>query len=67
MDRKVWEDHSSEFRGKLDRLLKPGDVKAEDVSLFDLALGFVWRVGKVDMGNATCSMGFSLLRRGMRR
>ena len=31
-DRKVWEDHGGEFRGKLDRLLKPGDVRGEDVS-----------------------------------
>lgn len=25
-DRKVWEDRSSEFRSKLDALLKPGDI-----------------------------------------
>ncbi|GKT47698.1 glyoxalase 3 [Colletotrichum spaethianum] len=25
-DRKVWEDHSSEFRSKLDKLLKPSDI-----------------------------------------
>lgn len=30
-DRKVWEDHSSEFRSKLDKLLKPSDIKFEDV------------------------------------
>ncbi|KAL0261441.1 plasma membrane heat shock protein [Diplodia seriata] len=31
-DRKVWEDRSSEFRGKLDKLLKPSDVDWKDVS-----------------------------------
>lgn len=31
-DRAVWEDHSSDFRSKLDNLLKPGDIKADDVS-----------------------------------
>jgi len=28
-DRKVWEDHSTEFRSKLDNLRKPGDINAE--------------------------------------
>lgn len=31
-DRKVWEDHSSEFRSKLDKLLKPSDIKWSNVS-----------------------------------
>lgn len=31
-DRKVWEDHNSEFRSKLDKLLKPSDVQWKDVS-----------------------------------
>lgn len=31
-DRKVWEDHNSEFRSKLDKLLKPSDVHWKDVS-----------------------------------
>lgn len=31
-DKKIWEDHSSEFRSKLDKLLKPSDIKAEQVS-----------------------------------
>lgn len=30
-DRAVWEDHSSEFRSKLDKLLNPGDIKPENV------------------------------------
>ena len=30
-ERQVWEDHSSEFRSKLDKLLKPEDVKWEKV------------------------------------
>ena len=30
-ERQVWEDHSSEFRSKLDNLLKPEDVKREEV------------------------------------
>lgn len=32
-DRDIWEDHSSEFRTKLDTLLKPDDVKPETVCL----------------------------------
>lgn len=31
-DRAVWEDHSSEFRSKLDNLLKPSDVNPDHVS-----------------------------------
>lgn len=30
-DRKVWEDHSSEFRKKLDAHLKPSDINYADV------------------------------------
>lgn len=32
-DKKVWEDHGSEFRSKLDKLLKPSDIKADQVGL----------------------------------
>jgi len=32
-DRRVWEDHSSEFRSKLDHLHKPSDLDASDVAL----------------------------------
>ena len=32
-ERKVWEDHSSEFRSKLDKLLTPNDVKWEEVCI----------------------------------
>ena len=39
-DRKVWEDHNSEFRRKLDNLLRPEDVKADEVN-FTLA-PFIW-------------------------
>ncbi|TKA76738.1 hypothetical protein B0A49_02708 [Cryomyces minteri] len=38
-DRKVWEDHSSEFRKKLDALLKPGDIKAEEYGIFFASAG----------------------------
>ena len=30
-DRAVWEDHSSEFRSKLDKLLKPSDINPDQV------------------------------------
>lgn len=30
-DRAIWEDHSSEFRSKLDRLLKPSDIDPKNV------------------------------------
>lgn len=30
-ERATWEDHSSEFRSKLDKLLKPGDIKPDEV------------------------------------
>lgn len=30
-DRKVWEDHNSEFRSKMDKLPKPSDVDASKV------------------------------------
>ncbi|KAK9324746.1 class I glutamine amidotransferase-like protein [Lipomyces orientalis] len=38
-DRKVWEDHSSEFRSKLDKLLKPSDIKPENYGLFFASAG----------------------------
>ncbi|PYI12342.1 class I glutamine amidotransferase-like protein [Aspergillus sclerotiicarbonarius CBS 121057] len=38
-DRKVWEDHSSEFRSKLDKLLKPGDIPAGSYGLFFASAG----------------------------
>lgn len=30
-DRAVWDDHSSEFRSKLDHLLKPNDINPDNV------------------------------------
>ena len=30
-DRAIWEDHSSEFRSKLDNLLKPSDINPSNV------------------------------------
>lgn len=33
-DKAVWEDHSSEFRSKLDKLLKPGDIDPANVGRF---------------------------------
>ena len=38
-DKKTWEDHSREFRSKLDHLLKPSDIKWEDYSLFVASAG----------------------------
>ncbi|KAB2573873.1 Glyoxalase 3 [Lasiodiplodia theobromae] len=38
-DRKVWEDHNSEFRSKLDKLLKPSDVHWKDYGLFFASAG----------------------------
>ncbi|RAL01107.1 class I glutamine amidotransferase-like protein [Aspergillus ibericus CBS 121593] len=38
-DRKVWEDHSSEFRSKLDKLLKPSDIQADRYGLFFASAG----------------------------
>lgn len=32
-DRRVWENHSSEFRSKLDNLMQPSDVDASEVNL----------------------------------
>lgn len=32
-ERRVYEDPRSEFRGKLDALMRPGDVKEEEVGL----------------------------------
>ncbi|KAK9365085.1 class I glutamine amidotransferase-like protein [Lipomyces kononenkoae] len=38
-DRVIWEDHSSEFRAKLDKLLKPSDIAYEDYGLFFASAG----------------------------
>ena len=38
-DRKTWEDHDSEFRSKLDHLLKPGDIEYENYGLFFACAG----------------------------
>ncbi|TID02675.1 Glyoxalase 3 [Colletotrichum higginsianum] len=38
-DRKVWEDHSSEFRSKLDALLKPGDIDPAKYGIFFASAG----------------------------
>lgn len=35
-DRKVWEDHNSEFRSKMDKLPKPSDVDASKVTIHNL-------------------------------
>ncbi|CAK97026.1 uncharacterized protein An11g08940 [Aspergillus niger] len=40
-DRAVWEDHSSEFRSKLDNLLKPSDIDPEKIIVWTL-LCFGW-------------------------
>ncbi|KAL1305762.1 hypothetical protein AAFC00_007341 [Neodothiora populina] len=38
-DRKVWEDHSTEFRRKLDNLLKPQDIDWSNYGLFFASAG----------------------------
>ncbi|PLB48620.1 class I glutamine amidotransferase-like protein [Aspergillus steynii IBT 23096] len=38
-DRAVWEDHSSEFRSKLDHLLRPSEVDASNYGLFFASAG----------------------------
>ena len=38
-DRKIWEDPNSEFRSKLDHILKPGDVNSEKYGLFFASAG----------------------------
>ncbi|KKK25575.1 hypothetical protein P175DRAFT_0191476 [Aspergillus ochraceoroseus IBT 24754] len=38
-DRAVWEDHSSEFRSKLDHLYKPSDVNPSSYGLFFASAG----------------------------
>ena len=38
-DRTVWENHKSEFRSKLDHILKPGDVNADQYGLFFASAG----------------------------
>ncbi|GME48856.1 class I glutamine amidotransferase-like protein [Neofusicoccum parvum] len=38
-DRKVWEDHNSEFRSKLDKLFKPSDVNWEEYGVFFASAG----------------------------
>ncbi|KAF2116086.1 class I glutamine amidotransferase-like protein [Lophiotrema nucula] len=38
-ERKVWEDHSSEFRSKLDNLLKPSDIESSKYGLFFASAG----------------------------
>ncbi|KAK9238165.1 class I glutamine amidotransferase-like protein [Lipomyces kononenkoae] len=38
-DRAVWEDHSSEFRSKLDKLLKPSDVNPDNYGIFFASAG----------------------------
>lgn len=35
-DRKVWEDHSSEFRSKMDKLPKPSDIDSSKVKIDSL-------------------------------
>jgi len=38
-ERKVYEDHSSEFRSKLDKLLKPSDITASEYGIFFASAG----------------------------
>ena len=57
-ERQVWEDHSSEFRSKLDKLLKPEDVKWEKVLCSSNFVQFNIAVGDID----PCSSMASFLR-----
>lgn len=43
-DRAVWEDHSSEFRSKRDRLLKPSDINPSSVCLITLYPSYIRRL-----------------------
>ncbi|KAK9480451.1 class I glutamine amidotransferase-like protein [Lipomyces japonicus] len=38
-DQKIWQDHSSEFRSKLDNLNKPSDIHAKDYGVFFASAG----------------------------
>lgn len=38
-DRATWDDHSSEFRSKLDNLLKPSDINPDNYGLFFASAG----------------------------
>ncbi|KAL9632532.1 MAG: hypothetical protein Q9164_005265 [Protoblastenia rupestris] len=38
-DKKIWEDHNSVFRSKLDNILKPSDVEWEDYGIFFASAG----------------------------
>ena len=38
-DKKIWEDHGSEFRSKLDKILKPSDVKWQNYGIFFASAG----------------------------
>lgn len=57
-DRAVWEDHSSEFRSKLDKLQKPSDIKPDNVCYQALT----W-----DFPNSSNSTVYSLPLLAMRR
>ncbi|KAF2675761.1 class I glutamine amidotransferase-like protein [Lentithecium fluviatile CBS 122367] len=47
-DRKVWEDHSSEFRSKLDKLLKPSDFNWKNYGLFFASAGHASLIDYLD-------------------
>ncbi|KAL5355976.1 class I glutamine amidotransferase-like protein [Aspergillus floccosus] len=49
-DRAVWEDHSSEFRSKLDKLLKPSDINPDQYGIFFASAG---HASLIDYPNAT--------------
>ncbi|GAB7352859.1 hypothetical protein MBLNU459_g3462t1 [Dothideomycetes sp. NU459] len=38
-DKKVWEDHSGEFRSKLDKLFKPSDIEWKNYGIFFASAG----------------------------
>lgn len=50
-DKKVWEDHSSEFRSKLDKLLKSSDIDPSKVPRSDIKLSKL----KLTWGSTACS------------
>ena len=54
-ERQVWEDHSSEFRSKLDKLLKPEDVKWEKVLCSSTYVQLNISVGEIDPSSSMAS------------
>jgi D-lactate dehydratase len=48
----VWEDHSGEFRSKLDKLLKPSDVDWSNYGVFFASAGHASLIDYLDVEGA---------------